>query len=98
VLRVPVEVRGTSDDGSPLEEATYTAVVGVQGALLLTSRLLKMGSEVSVTNRFSQQTGTFRVVWINARKTDILWEIGVESLQPLEDFWGVRFPPKLDAR
>jgi hypothetical protein len=93
-MRVPVEVRGTSEDGSPLEEATFTAVIGTHGATLLTSRLLKMGSEVSVTNRFSQQTATFRVVWISDQKTDNLWEIGAEALQPLDDFWGVRFSPK----
>jgi len=96
-MRVPVEVRGISEDGSPLEESTHTGVVGVGGAMILTSRKLEMGSEVTVTNRFSQQTAVFRVVWVNDRNGNHLWEIGVEALQPLNGFWGVRFSPKAGA-
>ena len=93
-MRVPVDVSGTADDGSPLEEETHTGVVGALGAMVLTSRKLKMGTEVAVTNRFSQQTAKFLVVWINDRSDSGLWEIGIESVHPLDDFWGVRFPPK----
>ena len=96
LMRVPVEVRGTAQDGSVLEESTHTGVVGALGAMVRTSRLLQMGTEVAVTNRFSQQTAKFRVVWVGEQNTDGLWEIGIESLLPLEDFWGVRFPPKSD--
>jgi hypothetical protein len=95
-MRVPVEVRGTAQDGSVLEESTHTGVVGALGAMIRTSRLLQMGTEVVVTNRFSQQTAKFRVVWVGEQNTDGSWEIGIESLLPLEDFWGVRFPPKSD--
>ena len=95
VMRVPVEVRGTAADGNPLEESTHTGVVGVQGAMFWTSRKLQIGTEVELTNRFSQQTAKFRVVWVKEnREGEELWEIGVESLQTLDDFWGVRFPPK----
>jgi hypothetical protein len=69
----------------------------VLGAMIRTSRLLQMDSEVVVTNRFSQETGKFRVVWVKDRQADNLWEIGIESLQPLDAFWGVRFPPTSDA-
>ena len=96
LMRVPVEVRGTAQDGSVLEESTHTGVVGALGAMVRTSRLLPMGTEVVVTNRFSQQTAKFRVVWVGEQNTDGSWEIGIESLLPLEDFWGVRFPPKSD--
>lgn len=96
LMRVPVDVSGTADDGSPLEENTHTGVVGALGAMVRTSRKLQMGAEVTVTNRFSQQTAKFLVVWINDRQDGALWEIGIESLQPLDDFWGVRFPPKQD--
>jgi hypothetical protein len=95
VMRVPVEVRGTSVDGVPLEESTYTGVVGVLGAMIWTSRMLQIGTEVELTNRFSQQTAKFRVAWVkDHRDGEALWETGVESLRPLDDFWGVRFPPK----
>jgi len=95
-MRVPVEVRGTAQDGSVLEESTHTSVVGALGAMVRTSRLLQIGTVVVVTNRFSQQTAKFRVAWVGEQQTDGLWEIGIESLLPLEDFWGVRFPPKSD--
>jgi len=93
-MRVPVEVRGTTEDGNPLEESTHTGDVGVLGAMIRTSGKLQIGTEVEVTNRFSQQTATFRVAWVNDQREGELWEIGIESLQPLDDFWGVRFPPK----
>ena len=94
-MRVPVEVRGTAVDGIPLEESTHTGVVGVLGAMIWTSRMLQIGTEVELTNRFSQQTAKFRVAWVNDNQNgEELWETGVESLRPLDDFWGVRFPPK----
>src|SRR6266581_9228989 len=96
LLRVPVEVRGTAQDGSVLEESAHTGVVGPLGAMVRTSCSLQMGTEVALTNRFSQQTARFRVVWVGEQQTDGLWEIGIESLLPLDDFWGVRFPPKPD--
>ena len=93
-MRVPVEARGTAADGNVLDESTYTRVVGVLGAMIWISRKLQVGTEVEVTNRFSQRTAKFRVVWVKDPENSELWETGVESLQPLDDFWGVRFPPK----
>lgn len=98
VMRVPVEVRGKAADGSPFEESTYTGVVGVLGAMVRTSQTLPTGTEVEVTNRFSQQTAKFRVAWAKEHRDGGFWEIGIESLAPLYDFWGVRFPPKPDRR
>ena len=95
-MRVPVEVRGTTEDGIVLEESAHTEVVGELGALIRTTCSLKMGTEVILTNRFSQQTARFRVVWLGEHQTDGLWESGIESLVPLDDFWGVRFPPRYD--
>lgn len=95
-MRVPVEVRGTSVDGNPFEESTHTGVIGVLGAMIWTSRMLQVGTEVELTNRFSQRTAKFRVAWVKDQRKGELWETGVESLQPLDDFWGVRFPPKPD--
>ena len=93
---VPVEVRGAAQDGSIFVESAHTCMVGPVGAMVRTSRSLRMGTEVVLTNRFSQQTARFRVVWVGEQRTDGLWEIGIESLVPLDDFWGVRFPPKPD--
>jgi hypothetical protein len=95
VMRVPVEVRGTAVDGILLEESTHTGVVGELGAMIWTSRMLQIGTEVELTNRFSQQSAKFRVAWVkDQRDGEKLWETGVEAMRPLDDFWGVRFPPK----
>jgi hypothetical protein len=94
VMRVPVGIRGTVVDGSVLDECTHTEVVGTLGAMIRTSRPLQMGSEVTVTNRFSQQIAKFRVVWAGENQKEGFWEMGIETLQSLNDFWGVRFPPK----
>jgi hypothetical protein len=94
VMRVPVEIRGTAANGKPLEEPTFTGVVGALGAMIWTSQKLQLGTEVEVTNRFSQQTAKFRVAWVKPPQNGTLWEAGVESLQPLDDFWGVKFPAK----
>jgi len=52
VMRVPVEVRGTAQDGSVIEETAHTGVVGALGALVRTASALKMGTEVALTNQF----------------------------------------------
>lgn len=93
-MRVPIEIRGTAVNGDPLEESAHTNVIGVMGAMILISRMLKVGSEVEITNRFSQRTARFRVAWVKDGHNGQVWETGVESLEPLDDFWGVRFPPK----
>jgi hypothetical protein len=93
-MRVPVEFRCTTADGRHLEEKTQTGVVGVQGAMVRMSCMVETGTDVELTNHFSQQTAKFRVVWSREAEADGSWEIGVESLQPLGDFWGVRFPPR----
>jgi hypothetical protein len=98
VIRIPVEIQGTAQDGTPFQESTHTGVIGGFGALIYPSSALKMGTDVAVTNRFSQQTARFRVVWVGEQQSDGFWEVGIEALQPLEDFWGVRFPVKDDVR
>ena len=93
-MRVPVEVRCKGPDGSAIEESAQTVVVGVHGAMLRMSRALQVGAEVELTNHFSQQTAKFNVAWAKDGDGSGAWEIGVESLEPLGDFWGVRFPPR----
>jgi hypothetical protein len=93
-MRVPVEIRGTGADGKQVQESAFTAVIGSLGAMILVSQRLQIGSEIDLTNRFSQQTARFRVAWIGDEKAGESWETGLESLKPLDDFWGVRFPPK----
>jgi hypothetical protein len=95
-MRIPVEIRAMAADKTLIEESTFTGIIGVHGAMVWTSKPLQVGTEVELTNRFSQRTASFRVVWVKAPQSTELWETGVESLRPLDDFWGVRFPPKTD--
>ena len=97
-MRVPVEIRGATEGGKVLEEQAFTGVIGAMGAMVLTSQKLAIGTEVDLTNRFSQQTAKFRVAWVRPQEDGDLWETGVESFKPLDDFWGVRFPPKSGRR
>lgn len=97
-MRVPVEVHCTMAGGKHLEEKTHTGVVGEHGAMLRLSCMVERGTELELTNHFSQLTAKFRVVWSKDTENDGMWEIGVEALQPLGDFWGVRFPPRSDSR
>ena len=92
-MRVPVEVRCTTADGRNLNEKTQTGVVGAHGAMVRMSCLVENGTEMEITNHYSQQTAKFRVVWARDIENDGVCEIGVESLRPLDGFWGVRFPP-----
>jgi hypothetical protein len=62
--------------------------------MIWTSNALQKSAVVELTNRFSQRTAKFRVAWVKEPNGMNLWEAGVESLRPLDDFWGVRFPPK----
>ena len=84
-----------AEDGSPLHVEAHTGVVGTHGAMVRMSCRLQTGTLVELTNRFSQQTAKFRVVWAKEGTEYNVWEIGVESLKPLNDFWGVRFPSKV---
>ena len=95
-MRIPVQVHLAGPDGIRLDEETHTGVVGVLGAMVRLSRKLEIGAELDLTNRFSQRTARFRVVWVKAPEEGNHWETGIESLEPLGDFWGVRFPPRPD--
>jgi len=95
-MRVPVDIRCKLPDGRALEEKTQTSVIGVHGAMVRMPCALEIGTEIEVTNHFSQQTVPFRVVWVKDSDGDGMCEIGIESLEPLGDFWGVRFPPRIN--
>ena len=97
-MSVPVRVCITETDGSHSEEEAHTGVVGVLGAMIQMPHGMEIGAELDVINHFSQRTARFRVVWVNAPEDGDLWQIGIESLQPLGDFWGVRFPPRPDTQ
>jgi len=94
LIRVPVHLQAVGEDDSKIIEPSETVVVSHFGALLRTTSRLKNGSSLSVTNGFTQETEKFHVVWVADKQTEGRWDTGVESDNPREDFWGIRFPPK----
>lgn len=93
LICVPIEVSGEAIDGSPLVGPGDTAVVNRHGALILLPVRLKPDSQVTLTNKFSNNTETFRVVWSGEKPEQGRYEVGIEALNPRDDFWGIRFPP-----
>jgi len=93
LIRVPIEVRGEGIDGSPFAGPGHTATVNRYGALVLLTARLKPDSQLTLINKFSQDTETFRVVWSAEKPSEGGYESGIEALAPRDDFWGIRFPP-----
>jgi len=94
LIRLPVRIRGVSPEGSKVEETAEAFVVSRYGALLCTSTLLQINSPLTVTNGFSREAESFRVVFVGEKQPDGRWEIGIEAVNPRADFWGIRFPSK----
>ena len=93
LIRIPVQVQGKAQDGREVVEAAETAVVSRFGALIRIPVLLSMGSTLTITNQFSHEAEQFRVAWVGNKAVEGRWDIGVEALNPRDDFWGIRFPP-----
>jgi len=93
LISVPVELKGTNQDGQEISEPATAVVVSRHGALLRVVTQLKMGTTATVTHGFSREAAEFRVVWLGERQADGRWDVGVEILTVDEAFWGIRFPP-----
>ena len=93
LLRISVKISGTGKDGKRVNENGYVAVVNRNGALIKISTPLKPASIAEVINNVSNEKLLFKVAWVSERAVEGQYEIGVELTEPLEEFWGIRFPP-----
>ncbi len=93
LIRVPIEVQGETVEGQPVKDVGYTAVVNRHGALVMLTARLSPNSQLTLTNKFTQETENFRVIWSGEKPTEGRYEAGIEALNPRDDFWGIRFPP-----
>ena len=93
-LAIPVRLRAVKQDGTPVEESAETVVISWFGALLRMHSLLEKGTLLTVTNSSSKVSEQFRVAWVGTQLPDGRWHIGIEVLNPREDFWGISFPPE----
>ena len=65
-----------------------TAIVNRHGALLLARQPYAEQVIVEITNLESQRKAPFRVVWAGGPGGRNLFKVGVELVDPIDDFWG----------
>lgn len=98
LIRIPITVYGLTKDNRHLSEEAETAVVSRTGALVRARAAFKPGGTVQVTNGFSKEEQSFKVVWVSDQPKQGYFEVGVEMMTPREEFWGIRFPPRPGKR
>jgi hypothetical protein len=92
MARIPVTVfPGRSQEPHP-EARTEATAISRCGALLCVPFSPALGTRLEIRHGLSQEMREFRVVRVNATKSDGLFELGVEILHPTRNFWGVQFP------
>ena len=74
-----------------------TAIVNRHGALLLARQPYAEQVVVEITNLESQRKAPFRVVWAGGPGGRNLYKVGVELVDPLDDFWGPDYDRLADA-
>lgn len=94
MIRIPINVQGTTQGGTSFDEPGEAVVVSRCGALLETRSPLASGVIIEVQNQFSRNVEKFRVVWASGQQATGQYDAGVELLGARDDFWGVRFPPQ----
>jgi len=94
LIRIPITLYGLTKDNRHHSEQAETAVVSRTGALVRAHTAFKPGGTVQVTNGFSKEEETFKVVWVSDQQKQGYFDVGVEMMSPREEFWGIRFPPR----
>ena len=94
---IPVRVFRSGIAGETPDDSAEAIGVSRCGALLRVPFSLGLGSPVlgsriEVRNGFSQEAREFRVVRVGAPTKDGFFELGVEILHPVRNFWGIAFP------
>jgi hypothetical protein len=65
-----------------------TRVVGPYGCLVVLSRSLVVDQQIHVTNLVSNQSNRAVVVWCGTERAEG-WELGIELINPHQNFWGL---------
>ncbi len=92
LLRVPVLVRGQTENGSSLCEESHTLVVNAHGALIALAMKVQPSQELVLKNWVSGEEQQCRVVHVGQKQADKN-EIGIEFSRPAPKFWHIDFPP-----
>jgi len=91
---VPVEVKWLEANGRNCAEAAEAKEVNALGGLLSMKTQPRIGSELEVTNRLSNEVTRARVAAIRRSKAGAVLGVAIELLAPSETFWGVNFQLK----
>lgn len=92
-LRISLILSGKDFEHQNFNEPAETVDVGKFGAKILTSRRLRLGAMVSLRRSNSENTESFRVVYLGDQDPETRRNLVGLELASIEDFWGHSFPP-----
>jgi len=84
--RVPVAIEWQDTDQIQREEA-ITRIVSPYGCLVVLPKELAMEQRLTVFNVATKESIPGVVVWKGNQRSEG-WEVGIELVQPPQDFWG----------
>ena len=92
LLRVPIVLMGSMEDGKPFSEETITLVVNAHGALVALVTKVSASRKLGMVNLSSGEELSCTVIH-NGATSNGKTEIGVEFTAPAPFFWRISFPP-----
>lgn len=92
VVRLPVLIYGSHDDGTPFQEESFTVSVNAHGALLMMASPARIRQKLLLTNPATEEEAQCEVAFLGAKRGGKM-EVGVEFTEPATKFWRMNFPP-----
>ncbi len=86
--RSPRIVARIALDVQPIQESCTTAVINLNGALILSSVPWPSGTILNVRNQKNKRSIRARVVWTGPEEAPGLHKLGIEFESPESGFWG----------
>jgi hypothetical protein len=96
-IRIPIKIFSNDNQGRPLNTPAEAIAVSRYGALLRVPYSPALGSQIEILNGHSEETREFRVVRVGEPDSEGLFQLGVEILYPMRNFWGIHFPDEIPA-
>ncbi len=96
-LVIPIQVRGADNQGNPFDEKTQTLVISRFGALIILSRALTPGQQISVRCIGTGRETPALVIDQIESKQEKGFLYGVELLSPDANIWEIHFPPATES-
>jgi hypothetical protein len=97
MLTVPLRIQGTDSNGNSFHDDARSITLNRHGARIQTSRPLRTGQILRLSNLVGHREADFRVVGPLSPATEKGGEWGVECLSSKENIWAIQFPPPADG-